>query len=288
MVGVPGQVVQWIGTPEGRLAVEVRGPAGPAPTVVFLHGLSAHRSSWTPVVRNLEADVRCVLIDLLGRGESDAAPGARYDLESEARRLLVVLEALDVRRPLLAGHSHGAAIAVAAAGRCGAGGLLLVNPVTPDLPRPALLASLRSRAIRRIATPALRHFRRPLTRYILVRRVFADPASMPSGAVDRYSAPWGDPSRAAGLVRILADWRPAELELWDRAPGIPVHVIAGSLDRRIPREAARRWAERLGGELRVEIGCGHAVPEERPEAVASVVKEMLRTAGLEERRIDTS
>jgi len=288
MVGLPGQVVRWIGTPEGRLAVELRGPGGPAPTVVFLHGLSAHRTSWTAVARRLESGARCVLVDLLGRGESDAAPGARYDLESEAGRLLIVLEALRVQRPLLAGHSHGAAIAVAAAGRCGATGLLLVNPVTPELRRPAILASLRSPVIRRLAAPALRHFRRPLTRYILVRRVFADPASMPSGAIDRYAAPWGDPGRAAGLARILSDWRPAELGLWDRSPGVPVRLIAGSEDRRIPPAAARRWAERLGGELRMEIGCGHAVPEERPEAVASVLEQMMRTAGTEERRTDTS
>ena len=288
MVGLPGQVVRRIDTPDGRLAVELRGPPRTTPAIVFLHGLSARRSAWTAVVRRLDSDIRCILVDLLGRGESDAAPEARYDLDSEAARLLAVLEALEVRRPLLAGHSHGAAIAVAAARRAEAAGLLLVNPVTPDVRRPAILGPLRSRVIRGVATPALRHFRRPLTRYILVRRVFADPASMPPGAVDRYAAPWEDVSRAAGLTRILSDWRPEELRRWQDAPGIPVRVIAGSLDRRIPAGTARRWAAQLGADFRLEVGAGHAVPEERPEVVASWLEELVRIAGPEERRTDTS
>jgi pimeloyl-ACP methyl ester carboxylesterase len=218
-------------------------------------------------------------VDLLGRGESDAAPAARYDLDAEVGRLRFVLEALGVHRPFLAGHSHGAAIAVAASRTAQARGLLLVNPVTPDLERPAVLGTLRFPAVRIIVAPLLRLFRRPLTRYILVRRVFEDPASMLPGTIDRYSEPWKSSRRAIGLTRILSDWNPAELEEWDAAPEIPVYVVAGSRDRRIRVSSAREWAERLGGAFRLEAGCGHAAPEERPEAVASVLDEMLTVAG---------
>lgn len=279
MVGRSGQVVRRVRTPEGSIAIEEWGALEAIRTVVFLHGLSANRSSWRPVARRLDGLARCLLVDLLGRGESDAAPSARYDLESEVRRLRFALTALGIHRPLLAGHSHGAAIAVAASSAVDASGLLLVNPVTPDLERPAVLSALRLPGARFVAAPLLRLFRRPLTRYILVRRVFQNAASMLPGTVDRYSEPWNSYGRAAGLPRILSDWNPAELERYARAPDVPVHLIAGSRDRRIPVSSARNWADRLGGVFHLEAGCGHAAPEERTEAVASVLEAMLGIAG---------
>jgi pimeloyl-ACP methyl ester carboxylesterase len=221
-------------------------------------------------------------VDLLGRGESDPSAHAAYDLEAEAKRLGVLLERLGVVRPLLAGHSHGAAIAVAAASRVGARGLLLVNPVTPDLVRPVALAALDSRTVRRAASLAVRLFRQPLTRYMLVRRVFADRRAIPPDSISRYAEPWADSGRAAVLPKILRDWHPAELERWAAPPGVPVTVIAGSADRRIPLEQARRWAERLKGTFQVAQDSGHSAPEERPDEVARALEDLLNTIGTRE------
>jgi pimeloyl-ACP methyl ester carboxylesterase len=274
MVGVPGQEVWVVPTPEGRMAVEFRGDGTAGPTVVCLHGLSANRTTWRPVADRLPHR-SFLLVDLLGRGESDASREARYDLDSEARRLAHVLQTLGLTRPVLAGHSHGAAIAVAAAARVNARGLLLVNPVTPDLSRPAALNALKRPAVRWLVTPALRLFRRSLTRYMLVRRVFADGANIPAGAVDRYAAPWGDRERAACLPTILSDWNPAELERWAAPPEVPVRVISGAEDRRIDPDSARRWATRLGATYTLAAGCGHSAPEERTSDVATVLEDLV-------------
>jgi len=279
MVGVPGQEVVEVMTSDGRMVVETRGPREVGPPIVCLHGLSANRSTWAPVANQLSGRRRIVLVDLLGRGESDAAPGARYDLESEVRRLTHVIAAAGIESPVLAGHSHGAAIAVAAAHRVNAVGLLLVNPVTPGLPRPAALTALRSPAVRAMVAPAVKLFRRPLTRYMLVRRVFADPEAVPAGLVDRYADPWGSWGRAAGLARILSDWDPAELRRWAGSAGVRVHVIAGTEDRRIDPDAARRWAVGLGGSFELAAGCGHSAPEERPTKVAEALEDLLETIG---------
>ncbi len=274
MVSVPGQEAFAVPTPEGQMTVELRGPRPAGPTVVCLHGLSANRTTWRPVADRLRHR-SLLLVDLLGRGESDASREARYDLDSEARRLAHVLQTLGLTRPVLAGHSQGAAIAVAAAGRVNALGLLLVNPVTPDLSRPAALSALKHPPVRSLVAPALRLFRRSLTRYMLVRRVFADGASIPAGAVDRYAAPWGDPERAACLPRILSDWDPAELERWAAPPEVPVRVISGAEDRRIDPDSARRWAARLGGTFSLAAGCGHSAPEERTTEVATVLEDLV-------------
>ena len=264
------------------MAVAVEGPVKAQRAVVFLHGLSANRTTWLPVAERVRGDHRLFLVDLLGRGESDPSVLASYNLEAEAGRLALLLEHLGVVRPLLAGHSHGASIAVAAAERVRACGLLLVNPVTPDLTRPPALAALGNRGVRRAASVATRLFRRPLTRYMLVRRVFAERDAIPPGAIERYSEPWADAARAAVLPRILQDWHPAELERWAAPPGIPVAVIAGSADRRIRPELARRWADRLEGTFHLAQGSGHSAPEERPDEVARTLQDLLNTVGTRE------
>jgi len=263
------------------MAAEIRGPGEARPVVVCLHGLSANRATWRPVAERLAHRRQFLLVDLLGRGESDSSPHARYDLDSEARRLLFLLDSMGVARPLLAGHSHGAAIAVAAVSRVNARGLLLVNPVTPDLPRPGGLGTLHNPVVKALVSPAVRLFRRPLTRYMLVRRVFADRGAIPAGVVARYADPWGDPGRAAGLPAILSDWAPAELDRWDGPPGVPVHVISGAQDRRIRPDSARRWADRLGATFELLAGCGHSAAEERTAEVAASLDHLLRTISRE-------
>ncbi|NNK48560.1 MAG: alpha/beta hydrolase [Gemmatimonadetes bacterium] len=282
MVGGPGQEAVSIGTAEGVIIVEMRGPRTAGSTIVCLHGLSANRATWRPVARMMERRRRFLLVDLLGRGESDPAPDARYDLESAARRLAQLLDTVGVERPILAGHSHGAAIAVAAANRVRATGLLLANPVTPDLPRPRALRTLRWDPVRRVMGPTARLFRRPLTRYMLVRRVFADRTAIPKGLVDRYADPWADPGRAAALPRILLDWCPAELQRWASPLDVPVSVFAGDADRRIEPELARRWAAVLGGGFELAAGCGHSAPEERTMEVAEALEDLARTISARE------
>jgi pimeloyl-ACP methyl ester carboxylesterase len=269
MVSVPGQEALWFDTPDGRMAVEVHGSGAGHPVVVCLHGLSANRTMWRPTAERLGGHMRLLLVDLLGRGDSDPAPGVAFDLATEADRVATALAGAGVSGSILAGHSHGAAIAVAIAERTSARGLFLVNPVTPDVRRPPALAALRVPAVRRGLAPFLRLFRRPLTRYMLERRVFADRTLIPTDAVQRFAEPWRDPARALGLTRILADWDPEHLLRWARPADRPVLVLTGAADRRIAPEQARRWAEVLGGSFRALPGRAHAVPEEAPDETAA-------------------
>lgn len=226
------------------------------------------------MARRLEGRFRVLIPDLAGRGESPGAPGARFGLDAETDRLLAVLAALGPGPALVAGHSHGAALAVSLAERIECPGLLLLNPVTPWTPRPALLVLLRGRAARGLVAALLRHFRRPLTRYILTRRVYADAGAATEAAVERYAAPFADPARARTLARVLADWRPGEIPVPPRPLRVPTHVVAGRLDRRTPVETARRWAEALGARFTVLEACAHGIPEEAPDRVARWIAEL--------------
>jgi len=278
MVGVPGQEARRIRTSDGDLAFEEHGLAGRVPTVVCLHGLTANRSTWLRVAELASHACHLILVDLLARGQSDSPTGARFDLESEAGRLEEFVEQAGLCRPILAGHSHGAAVAVAASLRLGSPGLLLVNPVTPELRRPAILGALSLPWASVALAPALRLFRRPLTRYTLARRVFTGPSGVPEGAIERYAAPWSERDRARLLVEILAGWNPADLETWAGVALPPAVVVAGGRDRRVPPEVARQWSVRIGASFRELADCGHSAPEEDPAAVVGALRDLLRLA----------
>lgn len=103
------------------LAYEVRGCGAP---VVFLHGLTFDRTSWQPVVDRLAGEFRCVTVDLPAHGDS---PGPPRHLERVAGELRDLLDALNVERPVVVGHSMGAVLALLYAARHAVSGVVTVD-----------------------------------------------------------------------------------------------------------------------------------------------------------------
>jgi pimeloyl-ACP methyl ester carboxylesterase len=269
-----------VGVAGGELFVRVEGRGA---DLLLIHGLTAHGEEWNAVRGLLRPRFRIVTPDLLGRGRSSVDPGAGYGLAEETDRLLELATRIGLRTPFVAGHSHGALLAVALAGRLPCSGLLLLNPVTPWTRRPWSLDALRLEAVLRVSALLLRPFRRHLTRVILSRRVYATPDDHLESAVDRYGEPWAGSDRSRILLRVLRDWRPSELG----DPWLPVHlpvrVLAGGRDRRTTPEEAGRWARRLGGTADTLAGCAHGIPEEAPRRVAAEIEALRRESESRER-----
>lgn len=259
-----------IDVPGGRIPVRL---IGSGPPVVLLHGISANHTEWLPVARHLGHEHTVVMPDLLGRGDSLPEVGARYTLADETDRLVLVLDKLGVRCPSLVGHSHGATLALSLASRIECRCVVLFSPVTPWTRRPNLLAVLRWRAVRSAVLPLLGICRRPLTRYILTRRVYGEQQPDIESAVRRYSSPYADRSRARALLEILANWQPADVGRFRSPTGIPIRVATGDRDRRIEPEHVKAFASQLGAEFKLVTGAGHGLTEERPEFCARLVSE---------------
>lgn len=258
-----------------RLAAVIRGRGEP---VLALHGLTASRAIWRPLAERLPSGLALLAPDLPARGESPPAPSGRYRLRDELRRLRSVLAGAGVRPGVVVGHSQGASLAVALASTDPAvRGLVLCSPVCPWTPRPPLLDLLggTGAAARRIV-PVLR---RPVVRWVLRHRIYADPTRADGAAVDRYAGPWESGERAAELPRILADWNPSALWPYFPPPPIRLRVLVGEQDRRVPPEDAARLARAAGGGLRVLPRAAHGLPEERPDAVASALAAVAARAG---------
>lgn len=104
---------QFVRLPDGRkLHYMTAGTGGP--TVVFESGLGASRSEWGLVQPLVAQRLRTVVYDRanLGRSDDDAEPRT---LERITGDLTQMLAALDAGPYILAGHSYGGTIALAAA-----------------------------------------------------------------------------------------------------------------------------------------------------------------------------
>ncbi|HKY83459.1 MAG TPA: alpha/beta hydrolase [Anaerolineales bacterium] len=102
-----------------------------APTVVLLHGWASSRRMWESAQQRLSAHFRTIALDLPGHGESSKPDWTWYSIPRYTDLVDDLMEALELRRPAIVGHSMGGTIGLELASRqpnaleC----LIAVNPV---------------------------------------------------------------------------------------------------------------------------------------------------------------
>ncbi len=120
----------------GSLKLGLAGPAGAAPVVLAIHGITGSYRSWAAVARHLGDDVTFLAPDLRGRGQSSGLPGP-FGLARHVDDMIAVLDHVAATDVVVAGHSMGAYIAarLAAAHPARVRAVLLVDGGLP-LPVP--------------------------------------------------------------------------------------------------------------------------------------------------------
>jgi pimeloyl-ACP methyl ester carboxylesterase len=85
---------------------------GDGPDVVMVHGITGNLAVWhLQLVPALADRYRLLTYDLRGHGLSDTPPTG-YSLDDMADDLVRLLDALEIERPVVVGHSYGADIAL--------------------------------------------------------------------------------------------------------------------------------------------------------------------------------
>ena len=84
---------------------------GQGQTIVLLHGLGDSKEVWLEVAKLLTPHFHLIIPDLPGWGESTRVAGASYNVDAQAARLQGFVQALQMPRFILVGHSLGGAIA---------------------------------------------------------------------------------------------------------------------------------------------------------------------------------
>jgi pimeloyl-ACP methyl ester carboxylesterase len=119
--------------PSGRVHVRSWG-ADDAPILLGVHGISANLTAFADLAGRLAGPGRRVVaFDLRGRGRSEITPPGSYGLDSHARDVLAVADALGADAVDLAGWSLGALIAMRVARDDGARvrSLALIDHIGP-------------------------------------------------------------------------------------------------------------------------------------------------------------
>ena len=111
---------------------------GGEPPIIFIHGWCCDHTFFAPQAEYFSTACRCLSVDLRGHHGLDAPSGSAA-IPTHAADMVGLCEALEVERPIIAGHSMGGAIALEIAAQVPTLplGLVLVDPSFP-IPSDAL------------------------------------------------------------------------------------------------------------------------------------------------------
>jgi non-heme chloroperoxidase len=246
---------------------------GQGPTVVLSHCWTGRRSTWAPVAARLvERGYRVVLYDQRGHGSSTLGPEAPT-IARLGDDLKAVLEAVDARDAVVAGHSMGGMAAQALA-----------------VDHPEVVAE-RVRALVLVATGAARIIRRPLglpggltLGHPLVERlllgalgpVFVRATAGRRPHLEHLLATRDSFLATPASVR-LAFFR--AMQVMDLRAGlasvsVPTIVVLGRRDLMTPPRVGRLVAATVPGARLVEIpDAGHMLPLEEPDLLTDLIAE---------------
>jgi N-formylmaleamate deformylase len=100
------------------------------PLIVALHGITDNGLCWSKVARNLNDKYDFLMLDARGHGLSEG-PAWGYDLQTYMEDLRDVIDKLDIKKPILLGHSLGAVTVTMLAARYPRtpGAIILEDPV---------------------------------------------------------------------------------------------------------------------------------------------------------------
>jgi pimeloyl-ACP methyl ester carboxylesterase len=259
----------------GGIRTRYRQWDGPGPPIVLVHGFVESADTFDPLGRELSKTRQVYALDLTGWGYSQRV--GPYDAGHQAEQLLGFLDALHLTRPVLVGHSSGAAVVAEAALRSPqrVGGVVFLDGDALDTGAGSGSGPLRSVLIDPYRTTLLRlavHSDR------LIRAVYANncgPSCPPLDAagVRQWRRPFEVPGaeraiwQFTGLVGLPAS-RVAELA---GAP-MPKAVIFGADDSVFDRSAPYDTAKRIGAPAPTVIpGARHLSFISHPAAVAAAI-----------------
>ena len=96
----------------GGFDIAIEDSGGTGRPCVLLHGRGECSSVWRTLTEAAPSDHRFVTIDFRGHGDSSWDPNGNYDPRTLAGDVFEVLMALNIRQPVLVGHSLGGSVAL--------------------------------------------------------------------------------------------------------------------------------------------------------------------------------
>lgn len=254
----------FVDVPGGRLHYVDTGGDGPA--IVMLHGIYGQLRNFSYALTAELADHRLILVDRPGWGHSTVEV-EHPTLETQARMIADLIDALGLDRPLLVGHSMGGAVALTMAvnqpGKIR--GIALVAPLTQQVDRmpPVFRGKVPPVPVRGLAAWTVGVPFTTLTGPAVSKQVFApDPVPLDFGTRGGGLSALRPASFEAGAFE-LEDANRALSTIVPRygAIAVPVAILYGRDDQLLdPAAQGDVTAGQIPGATLTKIGGGHMIP----------------------------
>ena len=254
-----------------RVSYLTAGASATAPSLLLIHGSGVSAGYWINQLLGLQQAFRVTAIDLPGHGKSD--PIARASVDTYADTVARFIDALGLRRVIVAGHSLGGAVAIALAARLRetVSGLVLLASCV-KLPR---VESPGERLLAFLPGP----LRRILFFSMAQKLLFAP--GVPLGAVSIGM----QELRSCPPDTILQDVQAAramDLTAQAAAIDVPTLVICGSRDRLTPPALSEQLRALIPrSTLGIIEGAGHMLLLEVPLRVNQAIFDFARSLTVE-------
>ena len=250
---------------------------GQGPVVVLLHANYASLFMWEPWVRVLKDRYRVIRIDLPAHGLTGPDPRGDYTLEHMQRIFEGFVAERGLVRFTVAGTSLGGTIAMryAALHPERIERLVLLSPGSLE---PRVRGRTTPAAVPRVAD--LLGYVTPVafTRFLLAND-FGDPSRLDEATVAEWHAMWMRAGNRLAMLQLLRQYVSGGVEDKIRAVSVPVLLIWGEKNRRVPLALAYEFRDLLvrSPDVRLEVlpGVGHMAVQEAPTQTARVMREYL-------------
>ena len=243
----------------------------PKPTLVLIHGFLSSSFCYRKIIPLLENDFNIIAIDLPPFGKTEKSTKFIHSYMNMAKVVIELVEALQIKRAYLVGHSMGGQVSLTAAKE------------RPDLFEKVVL--LCSSGYMKRLSPSLKigsylpYFYLVLKHWLVkqgvvknLHNVVHDLSLIDQEMMDGYEEPFYDDRIFMALNKMIRDHEgdlsSEDLNLIEQ----PSLLIWGNEDKVVPVQIGERLNKDLPNSSFFSFkNTGHLVPEERPEQVSEKI-----------------
>ena len=265
----------WLGTgwvrhatPDGAFTYEARG-SRQSPALVFLHGIGGGAMAWRPQLEAFAQDFHAVAWDMPGYGGS--RPLDVVSFEALAAALRRFLDALELRNPVIVGHSIGGMVLQRFLADERGVRAAVLSGTSPAFGRPDgdwQRAFIQARLGPLDAGRTMPELAPGIVRSLVGHGADARGLALAEAAMARVP----EAIYRAMMLALLGFNMRAELS----RIAVPCLVLAGEADTNAPAPMMEKMAARIPGAVfRSLAGAGHLANLERPEAFNGALRDFL-------------
>jgi 4,5:9,10-diseco-3-hydroxy-5,9,17-trioxoandrosta-1(10),2-diene-4-oate hydrolase len=254
--------------------------AGSGRPMLLIHGLIGSSANWRNNIDALAQRASVYAIDLVNMGKSQRVGGLDAGLRATAKRIVAVMDALDLTEADIVAHSHGGAVALmlAAMHPRRVRRLILFAPANPYCRSCDPVVRTYSTAWGRFFASILPYLPAPMQR-VALGEVYGGADRVVDRCLQEIVNAVRSPVTMRHVLCTMRCWFAERAKLkaaLRRVKRIPTLLVWGDHDFTVSLSSAAKLKRKLrGSELVVLPGCGHSVFEDVPEESNRIMLEWL-------------